>query len=121
VTGLAYLAALLASIAGIAALDARWRLVLWRDARRGAIALAAGLALFLLWDLAGIGLGIFLRGDERWSTGVEIAPHLPIEEPVFLLFLCYLALVAVMGGRRLLQARARARHGRVQAAAGERG
>jgi lycopene cyclase domain-containing protein len=121
VSALAYLATLLASMAGIAALDARWRLVLWRDARRGAIALAAGLALFLVWDIAGIGLGIFLRGDERWSTGVELAPHLPIEEPVFLLFLCYLALVAVMGGRRLLQNRARAAHSRERAGAEERG
>ena len=100
----AYLAALLLSIAGMVVIDARWRLVMWRDARRGAITLAIGLVAFLAWDAAGIGLGIFLRGDGRWSTGLELAPHMPVEEPVFLLFLCYLALVAVAGTRRLIRA-----------------
>lgn len=102
----AYLAALLVSIGGMVAIDARWRLVMWRDARRGSITLAIGLVAFLVWDAAAIGLGIFLRGDGRWSTGVELAPHMPLEEPVFLLFLCYLALVAVSGARRLIRARA---------------
>lgn len=102
----AYLAALLISLAGMVVIDLRWRLVMWRDARRGAITLGVGLAAFGVWDAIAIGNGIFLRGDGQWSTGIEIAPHMPIEEPVFLLFLCYLALIAVNGARRLLQARA---------------
>ncbi|GAA4837557.1 hypothetical protein GCM10023221_13600 [Luteimicrobium xylanilyticum] len=98
----AYLLALAFSLAGLGALDVRFRLVLARDLRRGLVTLAAGLVAFVLWDLAGIGLGIFRRGDGRWSTGVEIAPHLPVEEPVFLLLLCYVALELVEGARRLL-------------------
>lgn len=101
----AYLLALLISLGGMVVIDARWRLVMWHDARRGAVTLAIGLVAFLVWDAVAIGQGIFLRGDGRWSTGIEIAPHMPIEEPVFLLFLCYLALIAVTGARRLLQAR----------------
>ncbi|PJI94184.1 lycopene cyclase domain-containing protein [Luteimicrobium subarcticum] len=105
----AYLAALLVSLAGVAVVDARWRLVLWRDARRGAVALGVGLAAFLLWDGVCIAAGVFVRGDGRWSTGVEVAPHLPLEEPVFLLFLCYLALVLWTAARRVERAvRARA-------------
>ncbi|HWK92467.1 MAG TPA: lycopene cyclase domain-containing protein [Luteimicrobium sp.] len=98
----AYLAALAVSLAGLAVLDVRFRLVLARDLRRGLVTLGVGLVAFLVWDLAGIGLGIFRRGDGRWSSGVEIVPHLPVEEPVFLLLLCYVTLELVEGARRLL-------------------
>jgi lycopene cyclase domain-containing protein len=93
----AYLLALAASLAGVAVLDARLRLVVWRPgcARRATGTLAIGVVGFLAWDAAGIALGIFRSGHGRWSTGVDLAPQLPLEEPVFLLFLCYLALVVV--------------------------
>jgi lycopene cyclase domain-containing protein len=102
-----YLVALLAALAGLSLLDARHRLVVGRDPRRGLVTLAIGLASFLAWDAAGIALGIFHDGDGSWSTGVELAPQLPLEEPVFLLFLCYLTLVVVAVGRAALERRAR--------------
>ena len=107
----AYLAALAVSLAGLAVLDVRFRLVLARDLRRGLATLGIGLAAFLVWDLAGIGLGIFRRGDGRWSSGVEIVPHLPVEEPVFLLLLCYVTLELVEAARRLVALRTVARTG----------
>ncbi|SEA72067.1 lycopene cyclase domain-containing protein [Leifsonia sp. 21MFCrub1.1] len=103
-----YLGCLLISLAAMVLLDARFRLVFWRDARRAAIGLGLGLAFFLAWDAAGILLGVFARGESPLMTGVELAPELPLEEVFFLLFLCYLTLVAVFGARAVLDARRRA-------------
>ncbi|WKD57964.1 hypothetical protein CAPI_07120 [Corynebacterium capitovis DSM 44611] len=89
---LAYLAFLLISIACMGLCDWRWRLAFFRDAPR-ATALSAGMvALFLLWDALGIATGTFFRGDSPYMTGVELAPELPLEEPVFLFFLTYLTM-----------------------------
>jgi lycopene cyclase domain-containing protein len=102
-TGFAYLAALLVAIGAMAVIDARWRLAFWRAPAASALAVGAGATSLLLWDLAGIGFGVFLRGESPYATGVLLAPELPIEEPVFLAFLCYLALVAVRGVERILE------------------
>lgn len=101
-TGFVYLGALLASIGAMALVDFRWRLAFWRHPLGAAAAVGAGTALLLVWDLVGIGFGVFSRGESIWATGVLLAPELPIEEPVFLAFLCYLALVAVLGTERML-------------------
>ncbi len=73
-------------------LDRRFRLFFWRGAVRAAVVLAVGLAFFLVWDLQGIRLGIFFRGETAITTGWLLAPELPLEEPFFLLLLCYLAM-----------------------------
>lgn len=104
-TAFAYLAGLLVVIGCMALIDARWRLVFWRAPVAAAVTIGAGLAFFLLWDAAGITLGVFFRGESQIVTGVELAPELPLEEPVFLLFLCYLTLVLVFGVERMLRAR----------------
>ncbi len=88
----AYLAALLIALTGMVLLDRRFSLFFWRSARRAAIVLAAGVAFFLLWDLAGIGLGVFFRGQTPFLTGLVIAPELPVEEVLFLTLLCYLSM-----------------------------
>ena len=100
----AYLAFLLVSLGCMVLLDQRLRLFFWQDARRAAVVLAAGLVFFLAWDLAGIGLGIFFRGHNQ-TIGIELAPELPLEEPVFLLFLCYLVMNLFQLLRRLIQSR----------------
>lgn len=104
-TGFAYLAGLLAVIGCMALIDARWRLVFWRAPVAAAVTIAVGVAFFLAWDAAGILLGVFFRGRSEIVTGVELAPELPLEEPVFLAFLCYLTLVLVLGTERMLRAR----------------
>jgi len=92
-----YLAALLVSLLGMVVLDRRFRLFFWADARRAAIVLPAGVLFFLLWDLAGIGLGIFFRGPSPLVTGIVVAPEVPIEEVFFLTLLCYLTMNVFAG------------------------
>ncbi|WP_233265463.1 lycopene cyclase domain-containing protein [Leifsonia sp. AG29] len=100
-----YLGAILVALTSMVLLDARFRLVFWRDARRASLAVGAGLVFFLLWDAAGIGLGVFARGRSPYMTGIELAPELPLEEAFFLLFLCYLTLVLLSGVRAALDRR----------------
>ncbi|QHC59944.1 lycopene cyclase domain-containing protein [Rathayibacter sp. VKM Ac-2760] len=90
--GVLYLLALVVSISGMVVLDRRFGLFFWVDARRAAIVLPAGVVFFLLWDLAGIGLGVFFRGETPYMTGLQLAPELPIEEVLFLTLLCYLTM-----------------------------
>jgi lycopene cyclase domain-containing protein len=87
-----YLAALLVALAGMVVLDRRFHLFFWRSAWRAAVVLVVGLAFFLVWDLQGIRLGIFFRGETSFMTGWQWARQLPLEEPFFLLLLCYLAM-----------------------------
>lgn len=96
-----YLAALLVCLAGTATIDRRYRLFLWRRPGAATATLVIGVAFFLAWDLCGIGLGIFLRGDSPYLTGILLAPELPLEELFFLTFLCYLTMVLLAGARRL--------------------
>ncbi len=88
-----YLAALLVSFAGVVALDLRFGLALRARPRRTALVTMIGVAVFVVWDLVGITTGVFVRGDGPWYIGVELAPHLPVEEIVFLAFLSYLTCV----------------------------
>jgi lycopene cyclase domain-containing protein len=102
---LLYLGVLLGGLTCMVLLDIRYRLVFAAAGRRAAIVLAIGVAFFLAWDLAGIALGIFQRGENAVSTGLLLAPELPLEELVFLAFLCYLTLVLYTGILRLIAAR----------------
>ena len=87
-----YLAALAIALTGMVMLDRRFRLFFWADARRAAIVLVVGVLFFLAWDLAGVGLGVFFRGETDFMTGLQVAPELPVEELFFLTLLCYLTM-----------------------------
>jgi lycopene cyclase domain-containing protein len=87
-----YLLGLLIGLTGMVVLDLRFRLFFGRGAVRAAIVLVIGVAFFLAWDAAGIGLGIFFRGDPSLLLGVQLAPELPLEELFFLTLLCYLTM-----------------------------
>jgi len=100
-----YLAALVVSLLCVVSVDLRYRLFLGTDPGRALLVLVCGTGFFLLWDLAGIGLGIFFRADGPYATGILLAPELPLEEPVFLLFLCELTMVLVCGAERILARR----------------
>ena len=100
-----YLLAILASAGGITALDARWRLAAWAAPGRTLAAVGIGTAFFLVWDAVGIATGVFVKGDSPLLLGIDVAPQLPIEEPFFLAFLCYLGLVAWAAALRVLQSR----------------
>lgn len=105
-----YLAAIVLSAAGVAALDRRFRLAMWARPVPTVVALVLGTVFFVVWDLAGIAAGVFVRGDSPLLLGVDLAPHLPIEEPVFLAFLCYLALVVHAAAARVLARRRASGH-----------
>ncbi len=96
-----YLLLLVALLGCMVLVDRRWRLVFWRDPRRAAIVLVAAVALLLVVDLVGIALGVFHRGETWAMTGVLLAPELPLEEPLFLVFLVHLALVLLAAFERL--------------------
>jgi len=87
-----YLLALLISLTGMVVLDRRFGLFFWRDARRARIVLPVGVLFFLVWDLFGVGLGIFFRGETEFMTGLLVAPEVPLEEVFFLTLLCYLTM-----------------------------
>ncbi|MDT0164086.1 lycopene cyclase domain-containing protein [Actinotalea sp. AC32] len=105
-TGLLYLAALAVSITGMVVLDRRFGLFFFDDARRAAVVLAVGVGTFIVWDLLGIGLGVFFRGETRYMTGVQLAPELPVEEVFFLVLLSYLTMNVWAGARRVAEVRA---------------
>ncbi|QDZ15627.1 lycopene cyclase domain-containing protein [Humibacter ginsenosidimutans] len=100
-----YLAALLGASGCLCLLDARWRLFFWRAPVRAAVVTVVVTVFLLLWDAAGIAAGIFLRGHSPLTTGVQLAPQLALEEPVFLAFLVYLVAILLFGVRRMLDAR----------------
>lgn len=87
-----YLLALAIALTGMVMLDRRFSLFFWRDARRASIVLIVGVIFFLLWDLSGIALGIFFRGETAFMTGVLVGPELPLEEIFFLTLLCYITM-----------------------------
>ncbi|WP_138445067.1 lycopene cyclase domain-containing protein [Sinomonas susongensis] len=103
---MAYLSFLLIGAACLVALDRRFRLFFWRGPRSATLVLVAGVAFFLVWDAAGILGGVFEHGSSPLATGVLLAPGLPLEEPFFLAFFCYTAMLLftaaerVAGGRR---------------------
>ena len=101
-TNLLYLGALLTSAACMLLIDFRHRVFIFREPLRASMVIVLGTVFFLLWDLAGIGLGIFFQGTGPYMTGIMLAPELPIEELVFLLFLCHITMVLVLGSQRLL-------------------
>ena len=102
----AYAAALLVSLAGMLTIDRRLGLVVFAAPRRALAVLAVGVAFFLLWDLAGIGAGVFFRGPGEYLTGLQLAPELPVEEALFLTLLCHVTLCLYVAAQRWLQARA---------------
>ena len=106
--GAAYLCALIVSLAGLGFLDWRHRIALFADARRTLVTVGVAVGFFLAWDLAGVALGIFFRGDSEYLTGIQVAPEVPLEEVFFLTLLAYQTLLAWLA----LDRRARSGRGR---------
>ncbi|MBF4601680.1 lycopene cyclase domain-containing protein [Frigoribacterium sp. VKM Ac-1396] len=99
--GFVYLAALLVSLFGMVMLDRRFHLFFWRDVPRAAVTLLVGVVFFLIWDVVGIDLGIFFRGETSFMTGVLVATELPLEEVFFLTLLCYLTMNLLAAARTI--------------------
>ncbi len=88
-----YLACLLFSLVGLALLDFRFKLAFGKNPKAAAVSILVPYVIFVIWDFAGINLGIFFKGESNLLTGVMVAPHFPIEELFFLGVLCYTTLI----------------------------
>jgi lycopene cyclase domain-containing protein len=88
-----YTLLLLGSIMAVMALDWRWRLALWAHAAHTARVIGVGVAMFVIWDLAGISLHIFYPGSSPYVFNLQVLPGFPVEEVLFLTLLCYTALI----------------------------
>ena len=111
-----YLGAILFSLIGMMLIDGKYSLALRVAPLRTTMAVLGGTAFFLAWDLVGIATGVFVKGESPLFVGVMLAPHLPLEELFFLLFLSYLAVVMFA----VFERRAAARSRRTETAAAER-
>ena len=100
-----YLASLVVPLVCMALVDHRWRLFLFRRPRAALLLTAAGAVVFLVWDLIAISTRMYHRGASPAMTGLDLAPDLPVEELVFIVFLCYLTMVLHQLARRVLAAR----------------
>ena len=93
----AYLGILIFSLLGLGAIDFRSKLALFVYPLRTTLTLLAGILFFLIWDVVGIALGIFFKGQTQLLTGVMLAPEVPLEEIFFLAVLCYTTLLTWIG------------------------
>jgi lycopene cyclase domain-containing protein len=102
-TPFTYLAALVLSITGLYLLDRRHKLAFASSPKAAALSIAIAVALFLVWDLIGIALGIFFRGDAPHLSGLLLAAELPLEELFFLILLSYNSLLVYLVFARWLK------------------
>jgi lycopene cyclase domain-containing protein len=102
-----YLGAILFSLIGMMLIDGKYSLALRVAPLRTALAVLGGTVFFLAWDLVGIATGVFVKGEGPLFVGVMLAPHLPLEEVFFLLFLSYLGIVLFAVFERRSAARSR--------------
>jgi len=97
----AYLLALLVSVAGVTLVDRRFgaRIMAAGPARRRlAIVIACVLVVFLLFDLVGAARGWFASDPDL--VVALIPPGIPIEEPILLGFLAFLTVALYTALRR---------------------
>lgn len=92
-----YLIALLVSIVGLAAIDWRHKVAFWYDAKRASATIGIAVAIFVVWDVLGIVLGIFFHGGSLYTLPFRIAPEFPVEELFFLVLLSYTTLMIYRG------------------------
>ena len=100
-----YLAGLIFSIIGLGLFDWRFKLGFSTNKKAAALATLLPLIFFLIWDGAGIALGIFFRGETSHLTGILVAPELPIEELFFLFLLNYTTLTIFITVKRIVAKR----------------
>ena len=101
----AYLAGLIFSIIGLGLFDWRFKLGFSTNKKAATLATLLPQIFFLIWDGAGIALGIFFRGETSHLTGILVAPELPIEEFFFLFLLNYTTLTIFITVKRIVAKR----------------
>lgn len=102
-----YLGAILFSLVGMMLIDGKYSLALRVAPVRTTVTVLIATSFFLAWDLVGIATGVFVKGESPLFVGVVLAPHLPLEEVFFLVFLSYLSVVMFAVFERRAAARRR--------------
>ena len=88
-----YLIFILFSLVCLYYLDYKKKLVFFAMPRKSAVVLVVTVVFFLLWDTAGVALGIFST-NQRFVSGLNLGhPDLPIEEVFFLTLISYVTLL----------------------------
>lgn len=96
----AYFIALIISISGLLLLDWRHKLALFHKPRQAGLTIAIGMAVFIVWDMLGIHLGIFFSGGSAYALPFMIVPDFPVEELLFLFLLCHVTLLIYQAASR---------------------
>lgn len=95
-----YLGTLVMSIVSMLLIDRRWSLVFFYNKTKAALTLAMSVLVFILWDIVGILAGVFFSGHSPYMSGLYLAPEFPVEELLFLFFLCYFTLILYTAGEK---------------------
>lgn len=90
-----YLLALLISISGLAIIDYRYKLAFFKERERTIKIIAIAIAIFVVWDLAGIVADIFFIGSSPLLLGLQLG-EFPLEELFFLMLLNYSSLIVYL-------------------------
>lgn len=85
--------ALLVSIFCMGLIDYRHNYAWFKDRTRTIKTVGLSVLVFVAWDIAGIVAGIFSDGDGKYRSGLQLGPHFPIEEILFLILLSYTSLI----------------------------
>lgn len=88
-----YLFVLLFSLLGMCIVDKKHKLAVFYNLKRTAATVFLGVLGFIVWDVLGILLGIFFSGNSKYMSGLYLGPEFPVEEFLFLTFLCYFTLI----------------------------
>ena len=84
---------LLGAIFCMGLIDYKNKYAFFGDRARTIRTLVPIIFLFIVWDIAGIVLRIFSDGDGKFRSGLQLGPHFPVEEILFLFLLNYTALI----------------------------
>ena len=88
-----YLILLLVSLTGLGFIDFRFKLAFAKNTKAAIVATLIPYLVFVIWDTAGIALGIFFKGQSALLSGIMLAKDFPLEEVFFLALLCYSTLI----------------------------
>lgn len=92
-----YLVGLIIALVCLGLIDWRYKLALFYARKRTLYTLAISVLFFVIWDIAGIILGIFFHGGSTFTLGIWLGPEFPLEELFFLTLLTYSALLVYRG------------------------
>lgn len=90
---LVYAGGLLGALFCMGLIDYRNQFAWFKDRRRTIQTIGLAVFIFVIWDIAGIVAGIFTDGDGKYRSGLQLGPHFPIEEILFLTLLTYTSLI----------------------------